>query len=80
MLGFIQAIVTQGWLWAALLILMLLFALGEKRPWLLKFRLEIICAVSLAMGLFIIGILVFAMMTSPSAAVMAASDPIVPMP
>jgi hypothetical protein len=80
MLEFIQAIVTQGWLWAALLILMLLFALDKERPWLPKFRLEIICAISLAVGLFIVGMFVFAMMTSPSAAMMAAADPVILMP
>jgi len=80
MLGFMQAVVTRGWLWAALLILLLLFTLDKERPWFLKFRLEIICATSLAVGLFIVGMLVFAMMTSPSAAVMAATDPIVPAP
>lgn len=77
---FIQTVVTPGWLWAALLILMLLFALDKKCPWLLRSRLEIVCATSLAVGLFIIGMLVFAMMTSPSVAVMAAPDPIVLMP
>jgi hypothetical protein len=59
---------------------MLLFALGKKCPWYLEFRLEIICATSLATGLFIIGMLVFTMMTSPSTATMAASDTIVLMP
>lgn len=80
MLEFVQAIVTQGWLWSALLILMLLFTLDKRRPWLLKFRLEVICAISLALGLFIVGMLAFAMMTSPSVAVMAATDSVVPMP
>jgi hypothetical protein len=56
MLEFTQAVVTQGWLWASLLIL-LLFALGRKRFWLLRFRLEIICATSLAIGLMFVGIL-----------------------
>ena len=77
---FTQAVVTQGWLWAASLILMLLFALDKKRPWSLGSQLEIICAISLAVGLFIVGMLVFTMMTSSSAAVMAATDPTVLMP
>jgi hypothetical protein len=77
---FIRALVTQGWLWAAFLILMLLFALGKKCPWHLEFQLEIICATSLAVGLFIIGMLVFAMMTSPSSATMATIDTTVLMP
>ncbi len=77
---FTQAVITQGWLGAALLILMLLFILDKKCPWPLRSRLEIICATSLAVGLFIVGMLVFAMMTSPSVAVMGATDPIVLMP
>lgn len=80
MVEFIQAVVTQGWLWTALLILLLLFALDKKCPWPLRSRLEIICATSLAVGLFIVGMLVFAMMTSPSVAVMGATDPTVLMP
>jgi hypothetical protein len=80
MLGFIQAVVTQGWLWATLLILMLLFALDKRHPWLLKSRLETICAISLAVGLLIVGMLVFAMVTSSSAPVMAATDPVILMP
>ena len=80
MSGFIQAVVTQGWLWASLLILMLLFALDKKYPWSLRFRLEIICATALAVGLFIVGMLVFVMATSSSSAVMAVTDPVILMP
>jgi hypothetical protein len=58
MFEFTQAIVTQGWLWASLLTLMLLFALDRKRPWpLMRSRLEIICATSLAIGLMFAGLL-----------------------
>jgi hypothetical protein len=42
---FIQAVVTQGWLWAALLTLMLLFTSDKKCFGPLKFRLEVICAI-----------------------------------
>lgn len=77
---FAQAVVTQGWLWAVSLMLMLLSASGNKYTWPLKSRLEIICATALAVGLFIVGMLVFAMVTSPSTAAMAAMDPVVPMP
>jgi hypothetical protein len=80
MLEFTKVIVTQGWLWAALLILMLLLTLDKKCSWPLRFRLKVISTTSLAVGLFIVGMLVFAMMTSPSVAVMAATDPIVVMP
>jgi hypothetical protein len=53
---FTQAVVTQGWLWAALLTLMLLFAADKKCFGPLRFRIEVICATSLAVGLMFIGI------------------------
>jgi hypothetical protein len=71
---FIRAVITQGWLWAAFLILMLLFTLDKKRPWPLKSRLEIICATSLAVGLMFVGILL--VVGSPTADV-APIDPMV---
>jgi hypothetical protein len=69
---FIQAVVTQGWLWAASLILMLLFALDRRRPRFMRFRLEIICAASLAVGLMFVGI--FLVVGSPTTD-MVAIDP-----
>ena len=70
---FTKVIVTQGWLWAALLILMLLFALDNKCSWPLRFRLKTICATSLAVGLMFVGILL--LVGSPIAATVAI-DPI----
>jgi hypothetical protein len=77
---FTKVIVTQGWVWAALLIIMLLLVLDQRCSLALRVKLEIISATSLAVGLFIVGMLMFAIMTSPSVAVMAAADSIVPMP
>lgn len=77
---FTKVIVTQGWVWAALLIIMLLLVLDQRCSLALGAKLEIISATSLAVGLFIVGMLMFAMMTSPSVAVMAATDSIVLMP
>jgi hypothetical protein len=77
---FTKVIVTQGWVWAALLIIMLLLVLDQRCSLALRVKLEIISATSLAVGLFIVGMLMFAIMTSPSVAVMAAADSIVLMP
>ena len=74
MVEFIQAVVTQGWLWIALLILMLLFALDKKCPWPLRSRLEVICATSSAVGLMFVGIL---LLVSLPLADMVAIDPMV---
>ena len=71
---FIQTVITQGWLWAASLILMLLFALDKKYYWPLRSRLEIICATSLAVGLMFVGILL--VVGSPTAD-MVAIDPMI---
>jgi hypothetical protein len=77
---FTKVIVTQGWLWAAWLTIMLLLVLDQQCSLALRAKLEIISATSLVVGLFIVGMLMFAMMTSPSVAVMAATDSIVLMP
>jgi hypothetical protein len=74
MVEFIQAVVTQGWLWTALLILLLLFALDKKCPWPLRSRLEVICATSSAVGLMFVGIL---LLVSLPLADMVAIDPMV---
>jgi hypothetical protein len=72
---FARAVVTQGWLWAALLIIMLVF-LEQDYPLDLRAKLAVIGAISLTVGLFIVGMLVFAMMTAPR----VITNSIVPMP